>query len=335
MTVVDDSPHIGRNAVLDHWRDRLRGWGLTVALPDGSDPRVLHAADRLHREGIVCPQLYGNADTIRAAAAQHDLHLPPTAIVDVRESATDPAIHTALQAGFSRHTDHPETMKTDPTVVAAAALRAGQVDACVAGATRPTADVLRVGLRVVGLTAGVRTLSSCFLMLLADGRQLTFSDCAVVPDPSSEQLADIATAASNTHRALSGDDPIVAMLSFSTQRSANHSRIDTVREATQHVRHQQPHLRIDGELQLDAALVESTAATKAPHSSVAGQANVLVFPNLDAGNIGYKIAERLGGAVALGPILQGLAAPINDLSRGCSSSDIEEIVLLSAIQAIT
>ncbi len=172
-------------------------------------------------------------------------------------------------------------------------------------------------------------------MLLADGRRLTFSDCAVVPDPSSEQLADIATAASNTHRALSGDDPIVAMLSFSTQRSANHSRIDTVREATQHVRHQQPHLRIDGELQLDAALVESTAATKAPHSSVAGQANVLVFPNLDAGNIGYKIAERLGGAVALGPILQGLAAPINDLSRGCSSPDIEEIVLLSAIQAIT
>lgn len=335
MTVVKESPDTASSAILDRWRTSLQGRDLTVALPDGSDPRALHAAARLHREGIVHPRLYGDADLIRAAATQQGYTLPSSAIVDVHDAAAEPAVQDAVQAGYAHRTNDLNAAMSDPLVVAAAALRAGRVHACVAGATRPTADVLRAGLRIVGLTSGMRTLSSCFLMLLADGRQLTFADCAVVPDPNDDQLADIALAASTTHQSLSGEAPAVAMLSYSTQRSANHHRIDVVRHATERVRKDSPQLRIDGELQLDAALVESVAATKAPGSTVGGHANVLVFPNLDAGNIGYKIAERLGGAVALGPILQGLAGPINDLSRGCSATDIEVMALLSSIQTIT
>lgn len=250
------------DVTLDGWREALRGRDLRVALPDGDDDRAVRAALKLRDEGIVHPLLFGDGARLRAAGAAEEL------IVDVAEALADDRTEAALAAGFARRPENLDAARRDPVSVAAAALRAGVVDACVAGATRPTADVLRAGLRIVGLAPGVSTLSSCFLLLLPDGRRLTFSDCAVVPEPGADQLADIALAAAATHRGLTGEDPVVAMLSFSTQGSAAHQRVDVVREATSLVRQREPGLPVDGELQFDAALVASIAAAKAPGSAV-------------------------------------------------------------------
>jgi phosphotransacetylase len=316
------------------WQAAVRGTDRIIGLADGEDIRAIQAAHRLHRQNTVVPRLVGRTKEIQRVAERAGIPLTDDVIIDTDDLAADENIREMLKDRLANRRWRIAAALLDPVSLAAAALRLGDLHGCVAGATRPTADVLRAGLRVVGLTPGLRTLSSAFLMVWPDGRTLTFSDCAVVPDPTAAELADIALAASATHLRLAEQEPVVAMLSFSTQGSASHPRVDTVQAATEMVRAIAPDLHVDGDLQFDAALIAEVGASKAPGSRVAGRANVLVFPNLDAGNIGYKIAQRLGGATAVGPILQGIAAPLNDLSRGCDSRDVELMAVVSAVQSL-
>ncbi|MBV1779271.1 phosphotransacetylase [Paeniglutamicibacter sp. ABSL32-1] len=304
-----------------------------VILADGHDPRAIAAAGVLNEIGVPAI-LVGGHERIKVMAVREGLTLTgATTVMDVAELREGAAgAHLAARVAGLGPAKTAGWME-DPLFLAVAAVPAGLAAAAVAGATRPTADVLRAALRVVGTDAGNGTISSSFLMRLADGRYVGYGDCAVIPTPDAGQLADIARATARTFGILTGEDPAVAMLSFSTAGSAEHETISTVRAATALVRAAEPTLSIDGELQFDAALLESVAASKAPGSTVAGHANVFIFPNLAAGNIGYKITQRLGGAQAYGPILQGLAAPVNDLSRGASVADIVNVSLISMMQS--
>lgn len=300
-----------------------------------TDVRVVKAAVRLHVENLAVPVLLGNKKEIEELASKSDLTLPED--IEVRSVSTGSdaeekfRFFKAKLAHKNPSDDQLRMMAGNPLFTAGWLLQKGDADAAVAGSVASTPDVIRAALRTVGVAEGSSIVSSSFLMEMPDGKVLTFADCAVVPYPDSDQLASIALDAGKTHQSLTGDEPIIAFLSFSTKGSAAHERVELVRNALTAAKSQNSTWKIDGEMQFDTAFVADIARRKAPESDVGGKANVYIFPNLDAGNIAYKIAERLGGATATGPILQGLSKPYMDLSRGCSVDDIVNTACVAAV----
>ncbi|MBI1933748.1 MAG: phosphate acetyltransferase [Ignavibacteriales bacterium] len=321
--------------LIEEIKSKAKNLRRTIVLPESHDDRVLKAAQKLTSEGIAKVITLGNEDKIRARAKELEVDLSGVRIIDYEKSEMfsdfaniffNMRKHKGLTIEQAR-----ETLKRD-LFFGAMMVKESKADGFVAGSTASTGDVLRAALQCVGMPDGISIVSSFFLMIFPN-RVFSFADCAVVPNPDAAQLADIAITTAENHKKLTGEEPYVAMLSFSTKGSAKHELVDKVLEATAIAKQKNPNLMIDGELQFDAAIVDSIGKKKAPESTVAGRANVLVFPDLQAGNIGYKIAQRLGGAEAVGPVVQGLKKPLFDLSRGCSVDDIVNTSAIAALMA--
>lgn len=318
------------SSVIEELRRRAAGRSRRILLPETQDPRVLESASLLHQQNLAIPVVLARRDCPNRDALGG---------LEVIECDDSQLVDACAQQLFENRQHKELSLEAaieavrDPLLYAALLVKIGAVDGAVAGSVASTSSVIRAALHGVGMAEGCKTVSSFFLMQFPE-RAVTFSDCGVVPSPDARQLAEIAISAAESHRILTGQIPRVALLSFSTLGSAEHDEVDKVRQALGLVKQWQPGLMVDGEMQFDSAWVPEVAARKAPGSPVAGQANVFIFPDLNSGNIAYKIAECLGGAQALGPLIQGLQRPFMDLSRGCQVQDIVDVAVIASNLAV-
>jgi len=327
--------------LLENLKEKAKAAQRRIVLPEGEEPRTIKAAAEIGKQNVARVTLVGNRPKIEAVAKEQGVNVSEIPSID---PATSPKLEEYIQSYYEIRKakgmtlDEARKLMTDPVFYGTMMVHKGEMDGLVSGAIHSTGDTIRPALQIIKTKPGINIVSSSFIMIVPDceyGDQgmFIFADCAVMPAPSDAELAQIAIASAETGRVLCGLDPKVAMLSFSTCGSAKHELVDKVKRATSMARELAPGLKIDGEMQADAAIIPRIGKAKAPQSAIAGQANVLIFPDLQSGNIAYKLVERLAKAQAIGPILQGIAKPVNDLSRGCSVEDIVHLVAITSLQA--